>query len=176
MVTLPCLHEGYVRGVLTLGLPCKVVPPELLAALTQLAYQVTPFIVEANPDLAPWMCQPRLQRFRSFNDIAASLLDDLVNLDKFLITSLTAPDLSSKLAYQVTPFIVEANPDLAPWMCQPRLQRFRSFNDIAASLLDDLVNLDKFLITSLTAPDLSQWSQHEPAKIEPGSRPSRPCP
>ncbi|KAL6752913.1 hypothetical protein V8C86DRAFT_3103761 [Haematococcus lacustris] len=96
MVTLPCLHEGYVRGVLTLGLPCKVVPPELLAALTQLAYQVTPFIVEANPDLAPWMCQPRLQRFRSFNDIAASLLDDLVNLDKFLITSLTAPDLSSK--------------------------------------------------------------------------------
>ncbi|GFH15402.1 uncharacterized protein HaLaN_11625 [Haematococcus lacustris] len=63
MVTLPCLHEGYVRGVLILGLPCKVVPPELLAALTQLAYQVTPFIVEANPDLAPWMCQPRLQRF-----------------------------------------------------------------------------------------------------------------
>ncbi|GFH16680.1 uncharacterized protein HaLaN_13147, partial [Haematococcus lacustris] len=90
MVTLPCLHDGYVRGVLILGLPCKMVSPQLLVALRQLAYQVTPFVVEANPELAPWLCQPRLQRFRSSNEIAATILDDIVNLDKILMLTLTA--------------------------------------------------------------------------------------
>jgi hypothetical protein len=89
MISLPCTHEGSVRGVLTVGLSrLSSLEHTWLLPLQQLAYKITPFVVEACAEQIALLATGRLQRFRSTNDIAASMLDELCVLDKILLAGL----------------------------------------------------------------------------------------
>jgi hypothetical protein len=91
MISLPCMHEGSVRGVLTVGLDrLSSLEHTWLPRLQQLAYKITPFVVEACAEQLVLLANGRLQRFRSTNDIAASMLDELCVLDKILLAGLVS--------------------------------------------------------------------------------------
>ena len=60
----------------------------LLTRLQQLVGTSTPMVVQAALELAPVMGRSRPRRFRALNDIAASMVHELIHLDKVIVRNI----------------------------------------------------------------------------------------
>uniref|UniRef100_A0A7S0WLX5 GAF domain-containing protein n=1 Tax=Chlamydomonas leiostraca TaxID=1034604 RepID=A0A7S0WLX5_9CHLO len=104
MLALPCHGEDGVCAVLVLATKQQYAwSTMLLGQLQQLAYNITPFAVEAGKSLDDQLNVPRPRRFQSSNDIAASVMDEMINLDRILAASLTASSMAAMCSSNSAP-------------------------------------------------------------------------
>ncbi len=89
LLSLPCQHEQRVCGVLLLGSRHLSWEHRLLRRLGHLAYRLTPFAAQAGADAAALLHGAALRRFKSPTDIASSMLNELICLDKILVARIT---------------------------------------------------------------------------------------
>mmetsp|Transcript_5094 Transcript_5094/g.11067 ORF Transcript_5094/g.11067 Transcript_5094/m.11067 type:complete len:724 (+) Transcript_5094:238-2409(+) len=90
MLSLPCAHQGRIYGVLTLGIKAVTWDQLLVRKLHELAYRMTPYVVESTYAMSRAMSQKAVRRFESTNDIAAAMIDEMINLDKTIVSRITA--------------------------------------------------------------------------------------
>ena len=90
MVTFPCLQNGAVQAVITIGIKTQAMDHLLIRKLNDLCSEITPLVMDCSKRLRTLLAPPRsqLRRFESQNDVAAACIDEMLCLEDAVMSNL----------------------------------------------------------------------------------------